>query len=108
MKKIVTSIISLLLIISFCFSNKNESKKIGLVLSGGGIKGFGHLGTLHLIDSLNIPIDFVVGSSIGAISGALYATAHSPEEIDKIGMSLIGIEYLGNLQEEMNYIIFKN
>ena len=62
MKKIVTSITALLLIISLCFSNETKSKKIGLVLSGGGIKGFGHLGTLHLIDSLNIPIDFVVGS----------------------------------------------
>ena len=84
MKKIVTIPALLLFVISFCFSI-NEQRKIGLVLSGGGVKGFGHLGTLYLIDSLNVPIDFVVGSSIGAISGALYATGHSPEEIDKIG-----------------------
>ena len=86
MKKIVTRFFLLLLIVSFCFSDKNKDTKIGLVLSGGGIKGFGHLGTLSMIDSLNIPIDFVVGASIGAISAALYATGHSPEEIDKIGI----------------------
>ena len=85
MKKIVTKIVLVLFFISFCLPSDNKQKKVGLVLSGGGIKGFGHLGTLYLIDSLNIPIDFIAGSSIGAISGALYATGHSPEEIDKIG-----------------------
>ena len=84
MKKIVTRITIALFIITLLFAD-NKERKIGLVLSGGGIKGFGHLGTLYLIDSLNVPIDYVVGSSIGAISAALYATGHSPEEIDQIG-----------------------
>ena len=85
MKKVVTGILLFSCIISICFTDNNKPKKTALVLSGGGVKGFGHLGTLHLIDSLNIPIDLIVGSSIGAISAALYATGHSPEEIDKIG-----------------------
>ena len=85
MKKIVTTIIATLLFNSFIIPNDLESKKIGLVLSGGGVKGFGHIGTLQLIDSLNIKIDYVVGSSIGAITAALYATGHSIDEINKIG-----------------------
>ena len=82
MKKIVTILILLIILFNLGFSK--EDKKIGLVLSGGGLKGFGHLGTLYMIDSLNIPIDFISGSSIGAISAALYATGHSVYEIDKI------------------------
>lgn len=86
MKKNVTRFFTvLILIINLLFNQNNQSqKKIGLVLSGGGIKGFGHLGTLELIDSLNIPIDYVVGSSIGAISAALYASGCSASEIKKI------------------------
>ena len=82
MKKNVTRFLLLLFVITTLFSV--DKPKTGLVLSGGGIKGFGHLGTLHMIDSLNIPIDYVVGTSIGAISAALYATGHSAYEIDKI------------------------
>ena len=87
MKHFVTLII--IFLFNFLFSNNIKApEKIGLVLSGGGIKGFGHLGTLHLIDSLNIPIDFIVGTSIGSISGALYATGHSSEEIENIASLL--------------------
>ena len=82
MKKNVTRFLLILIVITALFSENNP--KTGLVLSGGGIKGFGHLGTLYMIDSLNIPIDYVVGTSIGAISAALYATGHSAYEIDKI------------------------
>ena len=86
MKKVVTTLFIYYLLLSFCLTQNNNpsTKKIGLVLSGGGIKGFGHIGTLQLIDSLNIPIDFIAGSSIGAITAALYATGHSAEEVKKI------------------------
>ncbi len=84
MKKIVTTIVTALFFLSVIAANDSKSKKIGLVLSGGGVKGFGHIGTLQLIDSLNIKVDFIVGSSIGAITAALYATGHSVEEIKKI------------------------
>ena len=83
MKHFVTLIIIFLFNLLFS-SNIKSADKIALVLSGGGIKGFGHIGTLHIIDSLNIPIDFIVGTSIGSISGALYATGHSSEEIESI------------------------
>ena len=109
MKKVVTTLFIYYLLLSFCLTQSNDpsTKKIGLVLSGGGIKGFGHIGTLQLIDSLNIPIDFIAGSSIGAITAALYATGHSAEEIKKIAYNTKWMKFLVKLEKEINYIIFK-
>ena len=83
MKKIYLLIILISIIPSLIFTESNNIKT-GLVLSGGGVKGLAHLGTLNLIDSLNIPIDYVAGTSIGGITGALYASGYSPEEIEYI------------------------
>ena len=105
MKNFVTRILLLITISSTLLSQDKE--KIGLVLSGGGIKGFGHLGTLHMIDSLNIPIDYVVGTSIGAISAALYATGHSPYEIDKIGSETNWNEIFGQTRARNQLLYFQ-
>ncbi|MCK5330880.1 MAG: patatin-like phospholipase family protein, partial [Candidatus Marinimicrobia bacterium] len=79
-----------LLFISILFARllagENERPKIGLVLSGGGARGLAHVGILSLIDSLNIPIDFVVGTSMGGIAGALYAIGYSGEEIEELAI----------------------
>ena len=53
-------------------SISSEKPKIALVLSGGGAKGIAQIPTLELIDSLNIPIDIIIGTSMGSISGATY------------------------------------
>lgn len=58
--------------------------KIGLVLSGGGARGFGHIGTLQLIDSLNIPIDYIAGTSMGGIMGAFYSIGYDAVEIERL------------------------
>ena len=58
--------------------------KVGLVLSGGGAKGLAHIGTLKIIDSLNIKLDYVTGSSMGAIVGGLYASGYSAMQIDSL------------------------
>ncbi len=60
----------------------------GLVLSGGGAKGFAHIGVFKVLDSLGIVPDMIVGSSIGAIMGALYASGYSGAEIDSIARAL--------------------
>jgi NTE family protein len=56
-------------------------KKIGLCLSGGGARGFAHLGVLQAIDELKIPITQLSGSSAGAFAAALYSEGHSPQYI---------------------------
>ena len=64
---------------SLLFSDGKD--KIALVLSGGGAKGMAQIPIIEMIDSLNIPIDYVVGTSIGSINGAMYALGYSSEEI---------------------------
>ncbi|MBU2927984.1 patatin-like phospholipase family protein [Winogradskyella psychrotolerans] len=58
--------------------------KVGLVLSGGGAKGFAHIGVLKVIDSLEIKIDYVAGTSMGAIIGSLYASGYSGKQLEAI------------------------
>ena len=58
--------------------------KIGLTLSGGGAKGLAHIGILKAIDSAGLKIDYITGTSMGAILGALYAVGYSGKEIEQI------------------------
>jgi NTE family protein len=58
--------------------------KIGLVLSGGGAKGLAHIGTLKVIDSLGIKVDYIAGTSMGAIIGSLYASGYTGKQLDSI------------------------
>lgn len=58
--------------------------KLGVALGGGGAKGLAHLGALRVIESLGAPIEFVAGTSAGAIVGALYAAAKPLDEIEQI------------------------
>ena len=64
-------------------SSTTERPKIGLVLSGGGARGFAHIGVLKVLEENNIPIDYIVGTSMGSIVGGLYAIGLSPEEIER-------------------------
>lgn len=57
------------------------SQKVALVLSGGGAKAFSHIGVLRALEENNIPIDFVVGNSMGAMIAGMYASGYCPEEI---------------------------
>gem|GEM_PF-62586 len=54
-----------------------KNPKIGLSLAGGGAKGFAHVGVLKVIDSLGVKIDYISGTSMGAIVGGLYASGYS-------------------------------
>ena len=59
-------------------------KKVGLVLSGGGAKGMAHIGAIKVIEEAGIPIDYVVGTSMGSIIGGLYAIGYTPEQLDSM------------------------
>ncbi|HEY5716701.1 MAG TPA: patatin-like phospholipase family protein [Psychromonas sp.] len=58
--------------------------KIGLVLGGGGAKGAAHIGILKVLESNNVPIDFIAGTSIGAYIGGLYALGYNAQEIEEM------------------------
>ncbi|WP_396180403.1 patatin-like phospholipase family protein [Flavobacterium sp.] len=65
-----------------------QKPKIGLVLSGGGAKGLSHIGVLKVIDSLGIKIDYIGGTSMGAIVGGLYASGYTGKQLDSIFKTL--------------------
>lgn len=75
MKRLYLSIISILIFIQVW------PQKVGLVLSGGGAKGIAHIGLIKVLEEHNIPIDYVAGTSIGAIVGGLYAAGFSPDDM---------------------------
>lgn len=69
---------SLFLLIILTFSNllaqdTLQRKKVALVLSGGGAKGSAHIGALKVIEEAGLPIDIIVGTSMGALMGGLYS-----------------------------------
>ncbi|MBZ0242042.1 MAG: patatin-like phospholipase family protein, partial [Bacteroidales bacterium] len=59
-----------------------SAQRVALVLSGGGAKGLSHVGVLKALEEHEVPIDYVVGNSMGAIIGGLYASGYSPREIE--------------------------
>ncbi len=64
--------------------NDQPAPKVGLVLSGGGAKGFAHIGAIRVIEEAGVKIDYIGGTSMGAIVGALYASGYSGKELDSI------------------------
>src|SRR5215510_4106255 len=69
-------------------STTNTRPKIGLVLSGGGARGWAHVGVLRWFEEHHIPVDYVAGTSMGGLVGAMYAMGSSPNEIREIGNAL--------------------
>src|SRR6478609_7756230 len=81
-------VLLVLLLFSFIHSFAQELEKprpkIGLVLSGGGAKGFAHIGVLKVLDQAGIKIDYIGGTSMGAVVGGLYASGYSARQIDSL------------------------
>jgi NTE family protein len=66
---------------------KEPRKKVAVVLSGGGAKGVAHIGALRVIEEAGIPVDIVVGTSMGAVVGGLYSIGYTPRQLDSMVMS---------------------
>lgn len=62
-------------------------QSVGLVLSGGGAKGIAHIGVIQALEDHNIPIDYIAGTSMGAIVGGLYAAGYTPDEMMEMILS---------------------
>ena len=63
---------------------EKEDIKVGLVLSGGGAKGFAHVAVLKVLEEAGVRIDYIGGTSMGAIVGGLYASGYSANQLDSI------------------------
>jgi len=69
-------------------ANDYERPKVGLALSGGGARGGAHVGVLKALEEMDIPIDFIAGTSMGAIVGGFYAAGYSADEIKQIMLEM--------------------
>lgn len=80
------------------------AQSVGLVLAGGGARGIAHIGMMQALEDNNVPIDYIAGTSMGAIVGALYAMGYTPAEMMTI---ITSPEYLsiqsGKIEEEYLY-----
>jgi NTE family protein len=76
--------------------------KIGVVLSGGGAKGFAHIPVLRTLEELNIPVDYIGGTSMGSTVAALYAMGYSVDELEKIARDTNWYYYFQNRSDREN------
>lgn len=73
-----------LTVTTLCSAQAGERLKVGLALSGGGARGAAHIGVLQELERLQVPIDYIAGTSIGSIVGAMYASGMSTDEIENV------------------------
>lgn len=83
-RRVLLTLVLLLLSCNMLLAQETQEPKVGLVLSGGGAKGFAHIGALKVIDSLGIKLDYIAGTSMGAIIGSLYATGYSGKQLEEM------------------------
>ncbi|MEQ8531583.1 MAG: patatin-like phospholipase family protein, partial [Imperialibacter sp.] len=77
---------------------------MALVLSGGGAKGLAHAGVIKALEENNIPIDYIVGTSMGSIVGGFYAAGHSADQIMEIALSQDIQNWVkGVIRDDYNY-----
>ena len=86
-----------------------QAQKVGLVLSGGGAKGMTHIGIIRALEENNIPIDYITGTSMGAIIGSLYAMGYSPDDMEALLRSPdFKRWYSGKVEPKYEYYFKKN
>lgn len=94
----------LIFLISLLIVFNSAAQSVGLVLSGGGAKGMAHIGVIRVLEENNIPIDYIAGTSIGAIVGGLYAAGYTPDEMEELFRSDDFYFWsTGRIQEEYRY-----
>ena len=99
-------LLTIILFLNVCFTA--NAQKVGLVFSGGGAKGLAHIGVLKALEENNIPVDYIVGTSMGGIVGGMYASGYSPSEIEKIALSADFQDWVsGNFKSNYRYFFNK-
>ncbi|MBE0641345.1 MAG: patatin-like phospholipase family protein, partial [Bacteroidales bacterium] len=84
-----------------------QAQKVGLVLSGGGAKGVAHIGVIRAIEEAGIPIDYITGTSMGAIIGGMYAAGYSPREMERMVTSEDFLRWVKGEIDEEYYFYYK-
>lgn len=90
----------------FVLTFQIQAQKVGLVLSGGGAKGLTHIGIIRALEENHIPIDYIAGTSMGAIVGSLYAMGYSPDDMERLLKSdSFKRWYTGNIEEKIYLLL---
>ncbi len=99
-KKLISLLIFSFLVLANAQVKENliipKNPKIGLSLAGGGAKGFAHIGVLKVLDSMGIKVDYISGTSMGAIVGGLYASGYTAVEIENLVMTTDFFDVINN------------
>src|SRR4051812_46037646 len=101
----------IIIIFSFIFISFHNlmAQKVGLVLSGGGAKGLAHVGVLKALEENEIPVDYIVGTSMGGVVGGFYAAGYSAADIERIALSKDFQEWVnGLINDNYNYYYAKD
>lgn len=99
----------ILIFLFLSFTILSPAQKVGLVLSGGGAKGLTHIGVIRALEENGIPIDYITGTSMGAIVGALYAMGYSPDDMEALlGSSDFQHWYSGEVEKDHLYYFKRN
>jgi NTE family protein len=88
-------------------SLKTDAQKVGLVLSGGGARGLAHIGAIRALEEAGIPIDYIAGTSAGAIVGCMYAVGYSPHEMDSIVRTEDFYNWANGILDENYYYYYR-
>lgn len=92
---------------SYSLQRNTENIRVGLVLSGGGAKGAAHIGAIKLLEELGISVDYVVGTSMGAVIGGMHSLGYSANELDSI-ISNRDWNMLMSDKVERKYIVYRD
>ncbi|TXF88839.1 hypothetical protein FUA23_13400 [Neolewinella aurantiaca] len=93
------SLFLLLVTLSFGLFAQQKDLKVGLVLSGGGARGYAHIGALQVLEEAGVRVDYVGGTSMGSIVGGLYAAGYSPDQLERM---LRETDIMAELQDEID------
>jgi len=100
MKKTLLLLLTLNFLIGFSQDTKKNTRpkdlKVGLVLSGGGAKGLAHIGVIKVLEEAGVRIDYIGGTSAGAMVGSLYASGYNAQELDSILRSYDYLDLIKN------------
>lgn len=96
-----------LICLLICINGLAQAQQVGLVLSGGGAKGCTHIGVIRALEEEGIPIDYVAGTSMGAIVSSLYAMGYSPEQMTQLLSSEKFLRWKSGNIDEHNLFFFQ-
>ena len=103
----INKVTILVLLVCYSITGVMNAQSVGVVFSGGGVRGLAHIGVLKALEENNIPIDYITGTSAGALVGSLYAVGLTPTQIEQMVTSTNFVKTVSGKFSEDNLFYFK-